>query len=224
MPQRGVRTSLRSGAYRLKALRNHLWLVLVLALCALIWWLETSTPFDIKPRLPQSKPKAVRAYEVLQSCSLVEHRDNDGDSFLISHEGGTHTFRLYFVDAPEKRRHKFNGDRLRRQAEYFGELTEEQVIQVGLQARALTTALLREKPLTIHTRWREVYDSGRYYAFVEFADGEDLIEKLVQAGLVRIHTQGAPHPDGRSETKYRAHLQQLEKDARNSRRGGWGRE
>jgi len=201
-------------------MRNHLWLVLILALLGLTWWLETSKPFG-KQTAPPSKPKAVRAYELLESTELVEHRDNDGDSFLVRHAGGTHTFRLHFVDAPEKRLHQFNGDRLKQQAKYFGELTQQQVLPIGQQARDYTVEALSQRRFTVHTRWREVYDSGRYYAFVTFEDGGDLMEELVSEGLVRIYTEGAQHPDGRSEAAFRKRLQALETEARRAKRGAW---
>ncbi len=202
-------------------MRNHLWLAAALVLLGLTWWLETSRPFE-NGRAPSSKKSAVRAYEVLDSASLVDHRDNDGDSFLVQHQGGTHIFRLHFVDAPEKRLHQFNADRLQQQARYFGELTQEQVLAMGQRARDYTLAALAQRRFTVHTRWREVYDSGRFYAFVLFEDGGDLMEELVAQGLVRIYTEGAQHPDGRSESEYRKRLQALEADAKRARRGAWG--
>lgn len=208
----------------MRALRNHLWLVAVLTVVLLTWWLETAAPFNIKPRAPQGKPKAVRAYEELEDAQLVEHRDNDGDSFIVRHAGGEHTFRLHFVDAPEKRVHQYNGDRLRHQAEYFGGLETPQILRIGQMARDYTLNALSTRPFTVATRWREVYDSGRYYAFVSFDDGGELMEELVEQGLVRIYTEGAPHPDGRSEARYRALLKELEKRSRQANRGAWGGE
>jgi endonuclease YncB( thermonuclease family) len=205
-----------------RALRNHLWLLVALALIGLSWWLETRPRQREESAPPPIKQTQRQKYEALKNCVLVEHKDNDGDSFLVRHDGGMHTFRLHFADAPEKRRHQYNGDRLRHQARYFGDLTEQQVIEIGQQARATVAALLQELSFTIHTKWREVYDSDRFYAFVLFSDGESLTEKLVKEGLVRIYTEGAPHPDGRSEKVFRAHLMKLEAEARRAKRGAWG--
>lgn len=202
-----------------RRLLNHFWLLLACLAIALTWWLENRPAL---PSAPPAKPTRSSAYEALRETRLVDHRDNDGDSFMIQHAGGTHTFRLHFADAPEKRMHQYNGERLQHQARYFGGLTVPQVLQVGVKARDYALDLLRSRPFTVHTRWRPVFDSGRYYAFVVFDDGEDLSEKLVNQGLARIYTEGAAHPDGRSEADFKAHLKSSESRARSNKRGAWG--
>ncbi len=199
----------------MRSLRNHLWLLLALLAIGFVWWLELGKS-DVRVVTKRN------GYEVLSGVVLVEHRDNDGDSFLVRHPGGTHTFRLYFADAPEKRMHQYNGERLRHQARYFGDLSTAQAIQVGQRARDFTLGILKSRSFQIHTRWHEVFDSSRFYAFVIFDDGEDLAEKLVSAGLARIYTEGASFPDGRSEKAFRKHLQTAEATARREARGAWG--
>ncbi|HCN29904.1 MAG TPA: hypothetical protein DIT64_14415 [Verrucomicrobiales bacterium] len=194
-------------------------ILLVLAFAAWHYWQEGQRPPDAPPRTGP----ALSSHEALHGARLLEHRDNDGDSFQILHNGQAHHFRLYFADSPEKRRHQHNGDRLRDQGRYFGGLEEARTIALGLEAKKLAENLLRSRPFTIHTRWHQVYDSGRYYAFVIFDDGEDLGEKLVRAGLARIHTTGAPHPDGRSAQAFEKHLRRLEQEARSEACGGWAR-
>ena len=131
--------------------------------------------------------------------------------------GKTNEFRLYFADCPEKRRHDFNQDRLLEQGRYFGGLSEAQMTQIGQQAQALTQHLLTTQPFTLYTKWQRVYNSSRHYAFVVFADGEDLSAKLVRAGLARIHTSGTTLPDGRSTAQYQAALRQMEAAARSEK-------
>ncbi len=70
--------------------------------------------------------------------------------------------------------------------------------------------MLTEQPFTVQTRWERVYDSARSYALVFFADGEELSEKLVKAGLCRIHTKGTWMPDGRREIDFENHLRVLD--------------
>ncbi|HYF34197.1 MAG TPA: thermonuclease family protein, partial [Prosthecobacter sp.] len=179
--------------------------------------------------LPESIPNegpaktATKVFQVLPGARLQAHRSNDGDSFTLSHGGQTYTFRLYFADCPEKERHGYNEERLREQGAYFGGLREKETVAIGKLAKERTEEWLNRQPFTVYTKWQGVYDSGRYYAFVIFADGEDLSEKLVREGLARIHTTGTTLPDGRSRQAFEAHLRNLEGQARAARRGGWGR-
>jgi endonuclease YncB( thermonuclease family) len=195
--------------------------LLVLVAFLLVWQPER----EVAGEKARPSGKVTRAFTELAGCRLVEHRDNDGDSFHLLHEGREHEFRLYFVDCPEKRRHHLNADRIAEQGNYFGGLSAGQTVAVGLAARDLTLELLRTRPFTVHTRWQPVFDSGRYYAFVsaerEGGVREDLSETLVKAGLCRIHTEGASLPDGRSERDFEAHLRKLEREAKARRAGAW---
>lgn len=205
--------------------RSPLFIALLLALAAYQYWQEGHLPglktAPAPQATPSEKPTPTSDYQRLEGARLLDHRDNDGDSFLITHNGQSHHLRLYFADSPEKRRHQHNGDRIRDQGRYFGGLDEARTIALGLEAKKLAEQWLRERPFTVHTRWHQVYDSGRYYAFVIFDDGEDLSEKLIRAGLARIHTTGAAHPDGRPRAMLERHLRRLEEEAKHEKRGGW---
>lgn len=214
--------------------RNTLWLILMIGMIALGFWLDhrqASTRAEVSREagtldgqrdLPKGTPSG---FTVLRGARVVEHRDNDGDSFHIAHDGKEYEFRLYFVDCPESRLHQYNGDRIRQQGRYFGGLSTDRTIAIGREAKAFTRQLLEGGPFTIHTRWQPVYDSGRYYAFVFFPDagvaGEELSEKLVKAGLCRIYTEGAALPDGRREKDFAQHLRALEKEAKARKSGAW---
>lgn len=209
-----------------KHLSNLLWLLLVAAAVAIQVWDQRTEPAAAPPaHVPapkSSKPKPGAGYEVLSGCSLADDRNNDGDSFKIRHDGGTHEFRLYFVDAPEKRLHQYNGERIEHQGRYFDGINRDATIAIGQAAQAFTLKLLRDEPFRIETRWRPVFDSGRHYAFVFFdQDGEELSEKLVKAGLVRIYTEGADLPDGRRRADFERHLKALEAAAKKQGAGGW---
>lgn len=219
--------------------KNALWLALVIAGIALKFYLENQPPDRQPPHPPQpevskSQPAAKskqppseekkNGFTILRGARLAEHRDNDGDSFHIRHDGKEHELRLYFADCPEKRLHQHNGDRIRQQGRYFGGLSVEETIGLGLKAKEMTQRLLSSKPFTVQTRWQPVYDSGRFYAFVFVEEGgrtEELSEKLVRAGLARIHTGGASLPDGRSEKSFEQHLRALEREAKAGKLGGW---
>ena len=194
-------------------LRNNLWLAgIVLAVVAVWWFTERK---DLTP-----PTQHVGGYEVLSGGKLVPSRDNDGDSFHLRHNGQDYHFRLYFVDAPEKRRFKLNEKRVQDQARYFG-IDAEQSVEIGLAARDYATDLVDRGNFKVYTRWKAVFDSGRFYAFVIFDDGQDLSEKLTAQGLARIHTEGATHPDGRSVQEFNGTLRALERAAKANQMGGW---
>ena len=55
------------------------------------------------------------------------------------------------------------------------------------------------------------------------ADGRDLAELLVTAGLARIYGTRTPLPDGRDSRTYLAHLAELEAQAKAAQRGAWSK-
>ncbi len=161
------------------------------------------------------------AWEELVGCRLVNERGNDGDSFVVEHQGRRYTVRLYFVDCPEKVRHQYNGDRLADQGRYFGGLSEGETVGVGEAARDFSLERLRAGGFAVLTRWEAVFDSERYYAFVGVPQG-DLGELLVREGLARIYTKGENRPRGLRAAAEKQRLRDLEGAARRARRGGWG--
>lgn len=196
---------------------RFLWWLLWLSLALLQAW----NHYRIKPATP--RPETESRFVTLAHAQLVEDASNDGDSFKIAHDGGEHVLRLYFADCPEKRQYALVKNRLKDQAAYFGGLSIPQTVGIGLEAKAFTEQLLHQQHFTIQTRWERVYDSARSYALVFFDDGEELSEKLVKAGLCRIHTKGTRMPDGRRENDFENHLRELERQAKAAHRGAWGR-
>jgi endonuclease YncB( thermonuclease family) len=163
-------------------------------------------------KAPSAKP-----FERFDGCVLTPDEWTDGDSFRVRLlDGRLETFRLYFVDTTESRT---RGKRSDEQAAYFG-LTRAGAVKLGKQAKAFTAAAL-QRPFTIQTRWRPVFGSPRYYAFVLTADGNDLAELLVRNGLARIYGTRTPLPDGRDSRTYLATLSGLEQQAKSAGLGGW---
>ncbi len=208
--------------------KNPLLLILILVAAAALWIADMSrqaAPPAPHPRAPVGK------YETFRNCSLAENRGNDGDSFRVEFpDGRTETIRLYFVDAPESAFRSYGGGRnnhrrIAQQAEAFGGITPEQAVEVGKQAKAYTLSALARAPFAIHTEWDDPFGDGRYHAFVEVIEkGESrfLHELLVEKGLARIHTKGAPLPDGTPQRKQEAHLQNLKRTAKSENAGAWG--
>jgi endonuclease YncB( thermonuclease family) len=158
-------------------------------------------------------------FEVLHGGKFLDHGANDGDSFHVTHGGREFVFRLYYVDCPEKSARRFQS-RLAHQGEYFGGLSEAEVVELGLEAKDYVDDLLNRNTLTIYTRWEEVYDSGRYFALVEVGD-RWLSELLVERGLARIYTKGVGLPDGETFKHQRDDLRVIEAKAKAAELGGW---
>lgn len=198
--------------------KSWLWVLLALVAVGFNVWRDIQDGPEI------SAKQASKVFEVILGAKLHDHRDNDGDSFHLNHNGQTHEFRLYFADCPEKKRHQFNGDRLAEQGQYFGGLSEAETVAIGRQAQTFTLRLLSTQSFTLYTKWQSVYNSRRHYAFIVFADGEDLSAKLIRAGLARIHTSGIALPDGRSVSDYQNQLRDIEQQVRSQRMGAWAKQ
>lgn len=174
-------------------------------------------------------PRVGAGWERIDGCRWVEHDRNDGDSFRLRlPDGKVEEFRLYFVDAPESAFRKYGGDRsndkrIGDQARDLG-VSPEQAVDLGVKAKKLVRAWCEDQALTIVTRWDDPFGDQRYHALIEMPDhgGLWMHERLVEAGLVRIHTKGTELPDGTSEKDQQARLRDLEKKAREAGAGAWG--
>lgn len=186
-----------------------------------------------------SQTRHIGNYEVLEDCQWIDNRGNDGDSFLVKHGRDEYTFRLYFVDSPEKYlsdKYKDQRKRVAQQGEYFGGLSPDQAVEIGLKAKAFTAKKLKGKSFTILTAWESVYSSNRYYAFVLLPGSTEekplrLCEALIENGLARIYTKG---PGGKGvpgfqqagankkDKGFQRHLHQLQSLAKKSKEGAWG--
>lgn len=209
--------------------RNHILPVLVMV--ALIAVIAYSHRNDRQPppagmAAPSGDPPpaaATAGWTRLVAPHLVEWAGNDGDSFRFRHREGTGTYRLYFVDTPEK--NQSFPDRLYHQSRYFGGIGTDRVIAAGEAARDFTLALLRGEPVEVWTRGERVMDSDRVHALVRFPRRSNrwLHEELVLAGLARIYTMPTDLPDGTPKQTHLRHLRALEAEARAGQRGAWAK-
>ena len=161
-----------------------------------------------------------KEWVILENCRLVPNAANDGDSFHISVGGKQYMFRLYFVDAPET--DAADPRRLVEQAKHFS-ITVPQVIEVGEAAKKFAGEKLSES-FTVTTRMANAMGRSnieRFYAFVRTTDG-DLGEQLIANGLARIHGTSAAPPGGLSSASERQRLEELEREAKQRKAGGWG--
>ena len=231
-----ARKSSNSISSALSALSPKLRLIVVVVLIAgafgYDWWDRSQGGkglgiFDSEdsntPSPKSSSAEQVGGFDVLRGARLTDYRNNDGDSFQVAHNGKLYQFRLYFVDAPEKRAHSKNTERIGYQARYFG-ITPDQSVKIGMEAKQYADKVLGNENFAVYTKWEPVYDSGRYFAFVEInRNGKSslLSEELTEQGLSRIYTQGKELPDGTSEKEFEAHLRGVESQAKKSKRGAW---
>ncbi len=181
------------------------------------------------PSLP-SMNRESHDWTLYQNVSLAPHHQNDGDSFRVAiTEDSEQEFRLYFVDTPESQFKRYhdgdtNGERLEKQAQYFGGIEIEECIAVGLAAKELMHELLCGQRFDVYTRYDEVFDSGRFFCHVRLSwkgSPRWMDEILVENGMARIVTQPAELPDGTSAEKHKRHLLRLEANAKKARLGGW---
>lgn len=100
---------------------------------------------------------------------------------------------MYFVGDAESKDKPYDDYRRRvaDQGEDFGGLDYEETILLGREAKKYEASRLRKQHLTVFTAWEEVYDSGRYYAFVRMENGKFWYQELVEKGPARIYTNEA---------------------------------
>jgi DNA uptake protein ComE-like DNA-binding protein len=155
----------------------------------------------------------------LDNCQLVPNKANDGDSFHVRANDTEYLVRLYFVDASETA--SVGPARLIEQAEYFG-ISVPQVIEIGREAKKFVEAKLSE-PFTVVTRLAGGLGRSkiqRVYGLVRTKDG-DLREQLIANGLARIHGTTATPPTGLDSADERQKLEELEREAKQRKVGGW---
>jgi len=131
---------------------------------------------------------------------------------------------LYFVDAPESAA-SADADRRRvvEQMRYFGLEEPGPVLAIGEAATEFTRETL-EKPFTLHTAFATAPGRSavpRIYAMITAADGRDLGQALVGAGLARNRGMSRSLPDGTPGADHALVLGDLEAGAMLGRRGIW---
>lgn len=154
----------------------------------------------------------------LVNCRYVSNSINDGDSFMIKNRSTTYVFRLYWIDTPEDQ--NSYPERIQEQARYFN-ISEEEVMQIGREAKLFTREFLKGRSLTLYTQWEDGQGTGqRYFAIVNSDEG-NLIEALVRNGLARIYGYSKAWPDEPGIDTFRRRLLRLEKEAKQRGLGAW---
>ena len=201
------------------------WFTVLLLVAAVAVWVFNA----IQDQSPA--PLEASNYEKFPESTLVEARNNDGDSFMVRLPDGREAeFRLYFVDAPESAFKSYRGgqtnhERIRGQAADLDVSTGE-AVEIGKQAKKYTLEVLGARPFEVFTRWDSPFKDGRYHAFIRMTDDGKprwLHEQLVRRGLARIKTKPADFPDGTPAADGLERLRELEREAKRVGAGAWAR-
>ena len=163
---------------------------------------------------------ASEPWVTLKDCHYLPNSANDGDSFHVRTGNKDYIFRLYFVDAPETDL-SIRG-RIKTQVKYF-HITVPQALQIGIEAERFTRQKL-VSPFTVRTCLQDARGRSRlprYYAFVQVGN-TDLGESLVANGLARVFGTASEAPGMNRPGIEWQKLEQLERQARQERIGGWG--
>lgn len=207
--------------------KQSVWPVVGLIVLAVILWLKDHKGDLTAVATGDPAAASEGRYERIEGCRWVDNRRNDGDSFRVAlPDGRSVELRLYFVDAPESAfktygKGRNNHERIREQGQDL-RVSPEQAVEVGVEAKRFVHAELGSSAFTIFTEWDDPFNDRRYHAFVEMPDGGWLHERLVERGLVRIHTKGADVPGGLRRDAQERRLRELEEQARDAGRGVWG--
>lgn len=169
-------------------------------------------------------------FEILEDCTLIENRGNDGDSFHVMTRKGDQELRLYYVDAPESSARQYrdgntNYKRIAEQGAAMGGLSQAETTQIGVEAKNFVKKLLTGKKFRVATVWESVYNSRRSYAYILVPyKGQEryLHELLIAHGLGRIHTKPYMLPDSTASSRHKKHLYNVEKHAKKMNYGAWG--
>ena len=164
-------------------------------------------------------PAERKQWEQLTQCRYVVTKYNDGDSFRVNCGGREFVLRLYYIDAPES--DLTNGARVGEQRAYF-RVTIEDVLATGERATERVREILQE-PFSVSTRRAVAAGRSaepRIYGLVDVG-GKRLIEVLLAEGWARTKGVVVNLPTGEKSKMYFGRLRDLERQAKDQRRGAW---
>lgn len=160
----------------------------------------------------------------LEGARLADYGGNDGDSFMVLHNGKKQVVRLYYVDCPETHATtEPDARRVREQARHFGVADKGTVFKYGKEAAKFSEKQLA-KPFTIHTAYADARGrspGGRIFAFVTTAGGQDLAGLLVDNGYARAYGYRRALPDGTHYKEAAARMEDKETVAALKGKGIW---
>jgi endonuclease YncB( thermonuclease family) len=165
-------------------------------------------------------------FEIFPHPEFVPSRANEADTLRVRIKGEEYVFVLYFVDALEASMN--HPQTVADQGRYFGNATDKTVTDVGAEAAAYVTELLKTHRFNVLTRWERVSNTVRYFALivVELEPGKPvyLADLLMKKGYARVGGINTELPaDARDSSTYLAELQSLARKARETKAGIWAK-
>lgn len=157
---------------------------------------------------------------------FVDSRANEGDTIRLRLGDEENVFVLYFVDALEAT--GSSPQLIADQARWFGGVSQQTVVDYGVEAAGYVASLLKTKPFSLLTRWERVPNSTRYYAMivVETEPGNRvyLADLLLAKGYGRIHGVMTAMPEGAKPVEdYLQEAKSLAQKAMERRLGVWAK-
>lgn len=157
---------------------------------------------------------------------LVDVPANKADSLRMHlPDGSDAVFAHYFINALDNS--DTHLDRVHDTAKYFGNVSNDVVIETGREAMAYTKDLLSSHQYMVLTRWEKASE-GRYYALIWVETAPNswnyLAELLVRQGYARVAGDTTPLPNTKATADdYVLQLQAAAKYARQRKAGIWSK-
>ena len=164
-------------------------------------------------------PAERKQWEQLTQCRYVAAKYNDGVSCRVNCAGREFVLRLYYIDEPES--DLTSGAHVGEKRAYFG-VTIEDILATGERATERVREILQEQ-FSVSTRRAVAAGRSaepRFYGLVDVG-GKRLIEVLLAEGLARTKGVAVNLPTGETSKMYRERLRDLERQAKDQRRGAW---
>lgn len=157
---------------------------------------------------------------------FVDSRANEADTLRLRLGDEENVFVLYFVDALEAT--GSSPQLIADQARWFGGVSQQTVVDYGVEAAGFVADLLKTKPFSLLTRWERVPNSTRYYAMVvvetEPGNRVYLADLLLAKGYGRIHGVMTAMPEGAKPVEdYLQDAKSLARKAMERRLGVWAK-
>lgn len=167
-------------------------------------------------RLRTVAGQGAAGYEDLDGARFVDDPGNEGDQFLVEHQGGRFPVRLLWVEcAPVKA----DGTRLKAVTSHF-DISETEAVDLGRTAREFTQGYLEGKPLRLLLRPGQEKNGAR--AALVFLPEVGLFQSvLVEQGLAMVKINNSNARRGGLESAFLSTLQEREQSAKKRDNGAW---
>lgn len=183
---------------------------------------------DSRPAGPVAKPRILSEFEPVReklAVAVPENALGHRVSLRDDEKEASYLVSLYFVECPPLTAEEGEEDTLARFSRYFGDVPLEKLLEMGQTAKDFTLRLLSTRPFKMATLYRQPPNREGIYGFIllraEDGSEEYLAELLVAEGLASISVPGSYLPYGERAEDFRQHLMNLEKKAKEEKRGIW---